>query len=120
MRKFPVLGASILIGGCASLAIPTSVSEVSGLWQFPDTQVWVQISPDGSTFQCRVDQDDTLITSKGRFAGSNSIVWDQKWGTDIVHVVPGGIRLRGQYGKFKYVKAYVPMSDGCAAAQAAA
>ena len=119
MRNFLALVTSALLVGCASLPLPSSVTEISGLWQFPDTQVWIQINPDGSTFQCRVDQDETLIVSKGHFADANSIVWDQKWDTDLVYVVPGGIVLRGKYGKFQYVKATVPMSEGCAAIQVA-
>jgi outer membrane biogenesis lipoprotein LolB len=120
MRYFLALLASVLLVSCASLPRPQSAGEISGLWQFPDIQVWIQISSDGSAFQCRVAQDDELIVSKGRFDNAGSIVWEQHWGTDRVYIVPGSIVLRGIYGKFTYITATSPLSDGCANALAAA
>ena len=119
MKTSRLLVVAALLTGCSSEPGSVEVGEISGLWQFPNRGVWVQIDNDGSAFQCRVAQDDNLIVSKGRFAEPDSIVWEQEWGTDLVHVVAEGIVLDGKYGKFTFAKAADPMTSSCAAALAA-
>ena len=118
-KKFLLLATSALLAACSAQPSTTLVDEISGLWQFPGRGVWIQINSDGSAFQCRVAQGGNLITSKGRFSGPSSIVWEQAWGTDLVHAVAGGIRLRGQYGEFTFNEATDPMSEDCVEAQVA-
>jgi len=117
--RYVVALLAILLASCASLSRPSSISEISGLWQYPGMQVWVLIESDGSAFQCRVDQDDTLLISKGRYDGAGSVVWDQRWGAERVYVARDGIVFHGIYGKFKHVPATHPLSDDCARALAA-
>ena len=85
-----------------------------GLWQFPQRGVWIQVNADGSAFQCRIAQNNVVISSRGRVAkASKTIVWEQVWGTDRVTVTAETLTVEGQFGTFEFERALVPMSDAC-------
>lgn len=119
MKKSIALIASALLIGCSPQPKPILVEDIAGLWQFPNRAVWVQINPDGSAFQCRAAPDNNLFFSTGSFSGTNSIIWEREWGTDLVYLEAGDIILHGKYGKFTFTKARNPMSAACRAIQSA-
>jgi len=83
-----------------------------GLWQFPDTSVWVLIKDDGNVYQCRIAVDGELIASLG-VVNDNIIIWNDIWGTDQIKKVENSLFLDGQYGEFEYVKINGSMDDNC-------
>ena len=46
------------------------LKSIVGTWRFPDRDVWVVISADGTAKQCRIAPDRTVIFSKGKIPGS--------------------------------------------------
>jgi hypothetical protein len=78
------------------------LKSVVGLWTFPDKQVWIQVRPDGSALQCRIDPNGTVYLSKGTFRAPDVLAWEKNWGDD--KVVPGkdAITLTGKFGAFTY------------------
>ena len=119
MEKLLLVATIAMLAGCTSPPEHSIVGAISGLWQFPNKSVWIQIDPDGTAFQCRISRDYNVIMSRGSFSEPKSIIWEQEWGTDLVYIVEGGILLHGQYGKFTFVKATDPMNHVCAEARAA-
>jgi hypothetical protein len=92
-----------------------------GLWQFPGNGVWVEILENGSAFQCRIAQDKSVITARGKLVDKNTINWGNitiigandnvievppgiAWGSDKIILSDGKLSLSGPYGTFIYEK----------------
>jgi hypothetical protein len=98
---------------CGHAAASTVLEGAVGLWQFPDRGVWVQVSADGSAFQCRYAPSGRLFISKGKFVSPHSIKWQEIWDTDEVSLANGFLTLSGKWGKFSYGKAKDPLYEKC-------
>ena len=109
-----VLLFALVSQGCAQVRSQPEGLALLGLWQFPQRGVWIQINADGSAFQCRIAQNNVVISSRGKVAeDSKAIVWEQVWGTDRVTVAAETLTVEGVFGKFEFERAVVPMSDAC-------
>lgn len=87
--------------------------DFSGLWQFPNTGVWIDIRPDGKAFQCRIDTDyKTTYTSSGLVTG-NTVEWQNIWGTEKIDRKDHSLVLDGKFGKFSFVRSRLPMAVIC-------
>jgi hypothetical protein len=95
---------------------PSSLSSVTGLWQFGQHTVWIQIDQDGAAYQCRIASSGTVYASKGT-ASFSSIHWQQIWGTDRISIHIGSLVLKGLYGSFEYHTTSQPMGSACLAAR---
>jgi hypothetical protein len=64
-----------------------------GLWQFPGNGVWVEILENGSAFQCRIAQDKSVITARGKLVDKNTINWGNisiiGANNNVIEVPPG-------------------------------
>jgi HdeA/HdeB family len=78
------------------------LKSVVGLWTFPDKQVWIQVRPDGSALQCRIDPNGTVYLSKGTFRAPDVLAWEKNWGDDKVVRDKDAITLTGKFGAFTY------------------
>lgn len=84
----------------------------TGIWQYPNRSVWVEISPENNVYQCRIDKDKSVISSSGKLKG-NIITWEKIWGPDTVTRVGDSIFLKGKYGNFQFVKTTKEMIHNC-------
>jgi hypothetical protein len=101
-----------------------------GLWQFPGNEVWVEILENGSTFQCRIAQDKSVITAHGKLVDNNTINWGNisiigmngnaieappgiAWGSDKIILSDGKLSLSGPYGTFIYEKCCSAIPKTC-------
>jgi hypothetical protein len=91
---------------------------IAGLWRFPNRSVWIEVSEDGSLFQCRRPRQGALITSRGQYHPPNVFVWEHYWGTEeIEHVSGGPLTVHARFGVFDFVPSGdLPMSAECKAA----
>jgi len=83
-----------------------------GVWQAPNKAVWIDIRSDNSVFQCRIDYDKTVFSSKGILKG-DTIYWEKIWVKDLIERRGNKITLDGRYGKFTYEKAKNKMRQIC-------
>jgi len=89
------------------------LTSISGLWQFAENNVWIQIDDKGAAYQCRIGREGTVFSGSGRFVSPNSIEWQNIWGTDTVILTSGSLLLKGRCGEFKHHRASTPMSPAC-------
>ncbi|MCM3874191.1 MAG: hypothetical protein ND895_26175 [Pyrinomonadaceae bacterium] len=83
-----------------------------GVWKYPERSVWIQILPDGRSFQCRIAPEGTVITSEGVFIGGQ-IEWRKIWGTDTITRNKTSITLCGKYGVSTLVQTQSEMDSAC-------
>jgi hypothetical protein len=43
------------------------LTSISGLWQFEDKNVWIQIDEKGVAYQCRIGREGTVFSASGIF-----------------------------------------------------
>lgn len=111
MQKLFVLLILVLLSSCNRETWNPS-PELIGTWKFPGTMVWVQISKDGTAFQCRISKGQDILKSPGK-VDNYTIYWEEKWFTDIAEVTGDVLSLDGEYGKFNYHKTSEEMSPKC-------
>jgi hypothetical protein len=92
---------------------PSLLTSISGLWQFAELNVWIQIDEKGAAYQCRIGREGTVFSASGIFVSPNSIAWQNIWGTDTVTSTSGTMTLKGRFGEFKHHRASKPMSPAC-------
>lgn len=107
---FLIITISIL----SSCAVKKEINEndYTGVWQFPNKSVWIEITSDNSVYQCRINKEKKAITSEGELVG-NIITWNKIWDKDVIHRIKNTITLNGKYGKFNYVKTTSEMTHNC-------
>jgi hypothetical protein len=88
---------------------------LTGLWQFGQHTVWVQINRDGSAYQCRIAPGGTVYSSRGTFAAPSSIHWSKIWGVDKVSLRAGALVVKDRHGSFRYHATSQPMEAACLA-----
>jgi hypothetical protein len=89
------------------------LTSISGLWQFAENSVWIQIDEKGAAYQCRIGREGTVFSAGGVFVSPNSIEWQNIWGTDTVTLTSGTMTLKGRFGEFEHHRASKPMSPAC-------
>jgi hypothetical protein len=104
---------ALLISACAKMDTKTSGGDAAGLWQFPERLVWVQIDNLGRVFQCRIDIDGSVISSRGKLKEDNIIEWESVWEPDRIRKVGDTIYLEGPFGNFGFVKTDNSMIKEC-------
>jgi hypothetical protein len=75
-------GAFIFACTSALAGEPSLLTSISGLWQFAEINVWIQIDEKGAAYQCRIGREGTVFSASGSFISPNSIEWKSIWGTD--------------------------------------
>jgi hypothetical protein len=103
----------ILISSLACAREPSLLNSISGLWQFEENNVWIQIDENGAAYQCRIGREGTVFSASGIFVSPNSIEWQNIWGTDTVTLTSGTMTLKGRIGEFTHHRASNPMSPAC-------
>jgi hypothetical protein len=112
VRRF--LPAAFILASTLALAgEPSLLPSISGLWQFAELNVWIQIDDKGAAYQCRIGREGTVFSASGGFVSPNSIEWQNIWGTDTVTLTSGALILKGRFGEFKHHRASTPMSPAC-------
>ena len=93
----------------------TELSQIVGLWQFPGKAVWIQIKGDGSTFQCRIPKEGSVITAAGKFTPPGAITWNRFWGTEEIQYRSGELVVHANKvdKDFTYVRANGAMARAC-------
>ena len=104
---------SFNIASCATNKAIDVVGGFSGIWQFPERLVWVEILPDGQVYQCRIDIEGSPISSKGELHDNSTIQWQQVWQPDEIRREGDTIYLKGPYGDFGFEKTNTKMMDKC-------
>ena len=112
MRKVAP-AAFILVSSFAFAGEPSLLTSISGLWQFEEKNVWIQIDEKGAAYQCRIGREGTVFSASGSFVSPNSIEWQNIWGTESVTMTSGALILKGRFGEFKHHRASTPMSPAC-------
>lgn len=100
-----------------------------GLWRFPGKEVWIEILENGSSFQCRIAQDRSVIKAHGELVDKSTINWGDisikaangkpidtqglSWGTDKITLLDEQLSLSGPYGTFLYEKCCSVMPKKC-------
>lgn len=112
MKKYIFIYLMFLLTACGGSDNANHQPEYVGLWRFPYTAVWVDISESGDVFQCRIAADEVVIASRGTIDG-DTILWDEIWGIDQVKVVEGELLLDGIYGEFSYISDGLEMHVSC-------
>jgi hypothetical protein len=107
----------LVVAGCQTPTRPEG-NALLGLWQYPEREVWIEIGPDMSAFQCRIALNNVVISSWGEVVGSASINWTENWGPDRIRVTPRTLTIDGAFGVFTFAKPARPMSQACLAARA--
>ena len=92
---------------------PLKDSPYVGLWQYPDRWVWIKITRQGQSFQCRIDKDRTLFRSEGILVEGDQIIWQENWGVDSITREANHIILDGKYGIFEYELTDTEMDLAC-------
>ena len=105
--------AFILASTLAFAGEPSLLTSISGLWQFAETNVWIQIDDKGAAYQCRIGREGTVFSANGSFVSPNSNEWQNISDTDIVTLTSGALILKGRFGEFKHHRASTPMSPAC-------
>jgi hypothetical protein len=103
----------ILFSTLACAKEPSLLTSISGLWQFEELNVWIQIDQKGSAYQCRIGREGTVFSGSGIFVSPNSIELENIWGTDTVTLTSETMTLKGRFGEFKHHRASRPMSPAC-------
>ena len=103
----------ILFSNLALAREPSMLASISGLWQFAEKDVWIEIDEDGAAYQCRIGREGTVFSASGFFLSPNSIEWQNVWGTDSVTLKSGKMILTGRFGEFEHHRASKPMSSAC-------
>ena len=103
----------VLVSTLAFAGEPSLLTSISGLWQFAENNVWIQIDDTGAAYQCRIGREGTVFSAGGRFVSPNSIEWQNIWGTETVTLTSGALILKGRFGEFKHHRASTPMSPAC-------
>ena len=103
----------ILFSTLASAKESSLLASISGLWQFEDKNVWIQIDEKGAAYQCRIGREGTVFSASGVFVSPNSIEWQNIWGIDTVSLTSGTMTLKGRFGEFKHHRASTPLSQAC-------
>ena len=117
-RLVSTLAASRISSRC-----PVDLKAVVGLWKFENRAAWIKISENGSTFQCRIDRDGTVLAARGRFSAPYNIAWDQYWNTETLEYAEGTLTIEGTttYGNrsesFSPVRSLAPMAPACVSAE---
>lgn len=106
-----------LAGILATPAAATELSQIVGLWQFPGKAVWIHIKDDGSTFQCRIPKEGSVITAAGKFKPPGAIAWNRFWGTEEIQYRSGRLVIHANKvdKDFTYVRAKGAMASACKA-----
>jgi hypothetical protein len=99
MRKLAT-ATFILFSTLACAREPSLLTSISGLWQFAENNVWIQIDENGASYQCRIGREGTVFSASGIFVSPNSIEWQNIWGTDTVTLTSGTMTLKGRFGEF--------------------
>lgn len=104
----------MIIGIISSCAVKKVINknDYTGIWQYPNRSVWIEITSDNSVYQCRIDKNKKAITSEGKLVGK-VITWDRIWDKDVISRKKNTITLNGKYGKFEYVKTTKEMTHNC-------
>jgi hypothetical protein len=92
---------------------PAALPSISGLWQFAENSVWIQIDENGSAYQCRIGKEGTVYSSMGAFVAPNSIEWRAIWGVDKISARSGMMLLEGPYGEFEFHRTTKAISPSC-------
>ena len=109
-----LLPAAFIFACTSALAgEPSLLTSISGLWQFAELNVWIQIDDKGAAYQCRIGKEGTVFSASGRFVPPNSIEWQNIWGADTVTLWSGSMAFKGRFGEFKHHRASTPMSPAC-------
>jgi hypothetical protein len=103
----------ILLSTLACAKEPSLLTSISGLWQFEELNVWIQIDEKGAAYQCRIGREGSVFSGSGIFVSPNSIEWENIWGTDTVTLTSEAMTLKGRFGEFKHHRASRPMSQAC-------
>jgi hypothetical protein len=111
--KKAATAAFILVSGLAHAGDPSLLTSISGLWQFAEYNVWIQIDENGAAYQCRIGKEGTAFSASGTFVSPNSIEWHNIWGTDTVTLASGTMTLKGRFGEFKHHRASKPINPAC-------
>jgi len=99
---------------CASYVQASSApASLTGLWQFGQYTVWVQINPDGSAYQCRIAPGGTVYAATGTFTSPGSIHWHQIWGVNQVSLRAGALVVKDHGGSYEYQATSQPMAAAC-------
>jgi hypothetical protein len=119
MRRLIVSVYLLLVSleACTPNYKPVDLKDITGLWRYPDRQVWIDISDDGSLFQCRINSQGALLVSRGHFVSPHSFVWDTRWGTEqIENSAQDNLTIHHRFVVSIYVRPNVPMTASCAEA----
>ena len=57
----------ILFSTFACARAPSLLTSTSGLWQFAENNVWIQIDENGAAYQCRIGREGTVFSASGIF-----------------------------------------------------
>ncbi len=107
--KLFVLGLTIF--GCTS-SRNIKNSDVVGMWEFPETQVWIEIKPSTLVYQCRVDKNGSIYNAIGVL--KNGIIhWEKRWEKDTIIIKNDTMRLKGLYGNYGYIRSKDKMASKC-------
>jgi hypothetical protein len=101
------------LGDVPFRALRSPLTSISGLWQFAENNVRIQIDEKGAAYQCRIGREGAVFSASGIFASPNSIEWQNFWGTDTVTLTSGTMTLKGRFGEFEHHRASKPMSPAC-------
>ena len=75
MKKLKYLLTFLILYSCSTRQI-IDYNKVYGLWEFPNTMVWIEIKPNNQVFQCRISPFDKVYKSRGHLKG-NKIIWEE-------------------------------------------
>ena len=103
----------VLFSALACAGEPSLLTSISGLWQFAELNVWIQVDEKGAAYQCRIGREGTVFSASGVFVSPNLIEWQNIWGTDTVTLTSGTMTLKGRFGEFNHHRASQPMSPAC-------
>jgi hypothetical protein len=91
---------------------PVELNAISGLWQFQDKAVWIDLRQDGWAFECRMGRGQ-VFASKGTFKQPYSIVWDKYWGTEPLDYSDETLFVNSRGGDLQFRRVPGPMSAEC-------
>ncbi|PIA78953.1 hypothetical protein BFR04_05375 [Gaetbulibacter sp. 4G1] len=111
MKNFIVLIFILTLIGCSSTR-KIKNKDVTGMWEFPGTMVWIEIKPNNFVYQCRVDKNGSIYNAVG-ILKKGIIYWEKRWGKDTIIMKNDTMRLNGLYGNYGYIRSSNKMAKKC-------
>ena len=112
-RSSIVLGIAVVSGLALGAAVGTFaiksskaklLSNIVGIWQFPEAAVWIRVLPDGTFLQCRSTHGMFVALGKATLHDDGTIDWDiPVWGSQTASTSDGKLVLSRPGKKDVYI-----------------